>query len=165
MHWNNNNGHAKKQQHWINKKKHTSLMIADRSHNKNEELGYVCVCARARVYLSNAWEKCHQKKKKTAEKNLQEQSEDEEEEEKNIWERDIWARDTLHYPYPWEKEHTGSLMAWTDAIQELARSCEILVLADASNIPGRKKDGVLGMSWDDDHEKNNKEPRRAWAVR
>jgi hypothetical protein len=33
--------------------------------------------------------------------------------------------------------HTGSLMAWTDAIQELARSCEILVLADASNIPGR----------------------------
>lgn len=42
---------------------------------------------------------------------------------------------------------------------------EILVLADASNIPGRKKDGVLGMSGDDDYEKNNKEPRRAWAVR
>jgi hypothetical protein len=55
-------------------------------------------------------------------------------------------------------------MAWTDAIQELARSCEILVLADTSNIPGRKKDGVFGMSGNDDHEKNNKEPRRAWAV-
>jgi hypothetical protein len=47
-------------------------------------------------------------------------------------------------------------MAWTDAIQELARSCEILVLAVASNIPGRKND---------DHEENNKEPRRAWAMR
>jgi hypothetical protein len=34
--------------------KQTSLMIADPSHNKNEELGYLCVCARARVYLSNA---------------------------------------------------------------------------------------------------------------
>ncbi len=69
MHWNNNNnGHAKKQQHWNNKKKHTSLMIADRSHNKNEELGYLCVCVGARVYLSNAWEKCHKKGRKPLEK-------------------------------------------------------------------------------------------------
>jgi hypothetical protein len=105
------------------------------------------------------------KRKKTAGKNLQEQYvRKKKKKKKNIWERDIWAKHTLHYPYEWEKEHTGSLMAWTDTIQELARSCEILVLADASNIPGRKKDGVLGMSGDDDHEKNNKQPRRAWAV-
>jgi hypothetical protein len=72
MHW-NNNGHAKKQQHWNNKKKHTSLMIVDRSHNKNEELGYLCVCVCSRGCSYQMHERNATKRKKTAEKNLQEQ--------------------------------------------------------------------------------------------
>ncbi len=139
MHWNNNNnnnGHAKKQQHWTTRKS-TQVWWSRIGHIiRMKELGYLCVRARARIY------QMHERNATKKEENRWKKSkgaicEEEEEEERNIWQKDIWARDTLHYPYPWEKVHTGSLMAWTDAIQELARSCEILVLADASNIPGR----------------------------
>lgn len=166
MHWNNNNnnGHTKKQQHWNNKKSRQVWWSRIRHIIRMKSLD-TCVCVRARACIYQMHERNATKKEENRWKKSTGAICEEEEEERNIWERDIWARDTLHYPYPWEKEHTGSLMAWTDVIQELARSCEILVLAVASNIPGRKKDGVLGMSGDDDHEENNKEPRRAWAMR
>ncbi len=81
--------------HWNNKKKHTSLMIADRSHNKNEELGYLCVCARARVSIK-CMREMPQKRKKTAGKNLQEQSVRRKKKGIEISEREISERE-IHF--------------------------------------------------------------------
>lgn len=70
-----------------------------------------CVCVRARVYLSNAWEKCHQKKKKTAEKNLQEQSVRTKKKRKKISERKISERE-IHFTIHIRERRSTQAVWW-----------------------------------------------------
>lgn len=145
-----------------NKKKHTSLMIADRSHNKNEELGYLCVCVCARACIYQMHERNATKRKKTAEKNLQEQSVRKKKKRKEISEREISERE-IHFTIHIRERRSTQAVWWHGRMRY--RNWRDPARSSFLQTPRISPEGRPWNVGNDDHEKNNKEPRHAWAVR
>jgi len=152
---------CEKQQHWTTRKS-TQVWWSRIGHIIRMKSLDTCVCVCARACIYQMHERNATKRKKTAEKNLQEQSVRKKKKRKEISEREISERE-IHFTIHIRERRSTQAVWWHGRMRY--RNWRDPARSSFLQTPRISPEGRPWNVGNDDHEKNNKEPRHAWAVR